>query len=333
MRSIWLLVAAMLVFAGAIHAQVAAPLLNPVVSSTTNFRLPSGSTKPFNVAVLPWSGPSRVGIGVFTDTTFDRTKLNQPTEEVASGDGTLVQFRWVGEAFAFAAEFADHSLDLTGNFAPGSVDIESSLVGVAYQGGEVFSIGIGQQTRELFIDGEIEKETLPMIGATVRPGEVLYIGAAFGEATVEQVDPFSTPAVSGEVDRSVQRVGVGLFGRNDDFGWHVEVYKEEKDSAQDTVTGVQVDEEESTGCTVEVILFGGLLLGWEHFDTDLIGTNGVINREDEFDVLSVGWSGMEGLSLVVSLHESESTDVDPASADFGEVLEFTSTFVGAAWLF
>lgn len=333
MRTLWLLIAALLAFAGAIQAQIAAPRLNPVISSTTNFRFRSGSTKPFNPAVLPWSGPSRVGIGVFTDTTIDVTRLNQPTVEAASGDGALVQFHWVGEAFAFAAEFADHSLDVTAAFGGGSVDIESSLVGVAYQGGEVFSIGIGQQTREFSIDGEIEKETLPMIGATVRLGEVLYIGAAFGEATVEKVDPFSTPAVAGEVDRSVQRVGVGLFGRNDDFGWHLEVYKEEKDSAQDTVTGVQVDEEESTGGTVEVILFGGLLLGWESVDTDLIGINGVLNREEESTVLSVGWSSMEGLSLVVSLHETESIDLDPASTDFGEVVEFTSTFLGAAWLF
>ena len=59
----------------------------------------------------------------------------------------------------------------------------------------------------------------------------------------------------------------------------------------------------------------------------------MVNREEESTVLSVGWSGLEGLSLVVSLHETESTDLDPASTNFGEVVEFTSTFVGAAWLF
>ncbi len=58
MRILSIAIVALLAFAGALQAQIAAPRLNPTIPV---------SQSAFNPAVLSWGGPSRVGGGLFDD--------------------------------------------------------------------------------------------------------------------------------------------------------------------------------------------------------------------------------------------------------------------------
>ncbi len=191
MRTLWLLIAALLAFAGAIHAQVAAPRLNPVIAESSRpFNAPS------NPATLPWSGPSRIGGGLLDLEVEDATGT-----QILEGDGKMLQARWVGENFAVAAEV------LTSDFEdvppPGAFDFDAFLIGAAFQWGEVFSIGVGLESEELSFGTFSEQETLPVAGATLRLAEVIYLGVATGEATLEE----SVPTFTEELDRTVTRLG------------------------------------------------------------------------------------------------------------------------------
>ncbi|MEE8434785.1 MAG: hypothetical protein V3S64_08365, partial [bacterium] len=83
------LLAASIIFAGAVQAQVAAPRLNPIKSDS-------------NPAVVPWSEASRVGVGFIESSN----KSGTPLTETSTGEGFTGQFRFVGENFAFHAVMA-----------------------------------------------------------------------------------------------------------------------------------------------------------------------------------------------------------------------------------
>ena len=120
-------VIALLAFAGALQAQIAAPRLNPA------------SLAPllaFNPAVLPWGGPSRIGGGLVNlSSEIDTPGVG--TFDFLSGNGVMAQARLVGENFAFHAERLSISADVGTAFAPpgNTVDIDLTLVGAAYQAG------------------------------------------------------------------------------------------------------------------------------------------------------------------------------------------------------
>ena len=312
MRIIIMAVATLLAFAGAIHAQVAAPRLNPIAIESSKI----DSTKPSNPATLSWSGPSRVGAG-FLDVEREDEPVGGPVTLDAEGDGTLWQARWVGEMFAVGAEIQQIDLDLPGG---GSEEFDSSLVGVAFQGGEIFSIGIGQETREITVPGASQEETLPFWGATLRLVEVLYLGVATGDATVER----TVGGITAEADRSVTRFGVAYQWRDGDHGLHLEVYREERDSISTPTLGE--DEEETDGFTVEIV-FANILIGAEFITTDFNDNAGVFQMDQEETTLSLGWAPGQGLAIVASLVENEETD------NIGNAKTTDTTSIAVAWLF
>lgn len=307
MRTLWLLIAALLAFAGAIHAQVAAPRLNPIAIESLN---------PSNPATLPWSGPSRIG-AAWLDVEREDEPVGGPVFLAAEGDGAMVQARWVGETFAIGAEAL--TIDLTDPAGTGPSDADFSLVGVAFQVGELFSVGVGQEAEELSDPAGVEKETLPLAGATLRLAEVIYLGVATGEETVEQ----SKPGITQEADRTVIRAGVAYHWRDGDRGLHLEVYREEVDGIMTPFTR---EEEESDAFTVEIV-FANILIGAEFITTDFTDTTGVFQAEEEQTTLSLGWAPGQGLAIVASLLESERTRAN------GDVETTEVTSIAVAWLF
>lgn len=333
MRTLWLLIAALLVFADAIHAQVAAPRLNPVVGV------------PSNPAVLPWSGASRIGGGLFDEEAEDTTPPGPPTK-VADGDGQILQARWVGENFAFGAEAAQLEFDIVGG---DTAEFDSLLVGVAFQWQEVFSVGIGlekfegTETDNATGASVVDTATLPLVGATMRFAEVIYIGAAVGDVTFKEVR--GGQAV--ETDIRLTRVGVAYYWRDGSNGLHLEAYKEEEDPSVLQVPANFINagdapftsesKSETDGFTVEVV-FANILLGVEFItseSTEVLKFQGVpfatVIDEEEETTISVGWAPEEGLAITVAATESEDTDtvvgisVDTFTTD--------SIFLGVAWLF
>ncbi len=311
MRIIIMAVAALLAFAGAIQAQVAAPRLNPIAIEST---APIFSPHPSNPATLPWSGPSRIGGGL-----LDLEEEDATGTQTLEGDGKMLQARWVGEMFAVNAEVLNS--DFEDVPPPGTFDFDAFLIGAAFQWGEVFSIGVGFESEELSDATVSLQETLPVAGATLRLAEVIYLGVATGEATLEE----SVPTFTEELDRTVTRLGVAYLWREDDRGLHLEIYREERDSEQ-SIT-LEAFGKDSDGFTVEVV-FSNILIGYESISTESTNFAGVDLGEDEETIISVGWAPGQGLALVASKSEIESTDAAGIPTD-----TLDSLFIGVAWLF
>ncbi len=160
-------------------------------------------------------------------------------------------------------------------------------------------------------------------GATVRLGEIYFIGAATGTSTA------SDSGSTGETDTSVIQLGAGVHSRDADGGYHLEVFIENVGSAAGT-TGPGIDKEESVGLTAEVIFGGGWLIGLELFNTDTTDPTdptGLSDSKNEEMTISLGWAPGEGLAVVLSLSEQEEKPVGGGgiAADF--------TIISVAWMF
>jgi hypothetical protein len=309
MRVLLTTIAILLAASTALQAQIAAPRLNPITPSIISAS---------NPAVFVWGGPTRAGLGYFDMNLTDRP-VGGPDTEIASGNGTQLQFDWVGESFAFHAETIAITLDLIPAIGGGTFEVDKDAIGAAYQAGGLFSIGAGLESGSISAQGFLEESSLPLLGGTLRLGEVFYLGAVLGTETVSDA--------AGDVDRSVQRLGIGVHSREGDFGYHVEVYQETSDSATNATTGTSADQEETSGWGVEVVLMGGLLLGIESATTDDTSPAGVAGDVEDQTLVSVGWAGSEGLSIVLSVWNQEET------ATNGDINEFAFTFLGLSWIF
>ncbi len=174
MRIIWLSVGALLAFAGAVQAQIAAPRLNPIAIEVD----------VVNPAVLPWDGPSRIG-GALGQAELENPLVAASPD--AEGDAAALKLRWVGENFAFGVDASRVERDIdpgVPGVGGGTQEFKNLVAGVAFQTGEVFSVGIGQQTEEskapavvnlpppIFVNFTVTT-TLPVVGATLRLAEVL----------------------------------------------------------------------------------------------------------------------------------------------------------------
>ena len=315
MRIIGLALIALLTLGTAAQAQIAAPRLNP---------LPFTVSSAFNPAVYSWDGPSRIGVGL-NKGSLDFTPAGGATVEIATGDGNAAQFRWVGESFAFGFDYWSVDMDLIQTFGGGPVKFESTVAGISFQMDELFSIGVGQETGEELFATEITTGTLPLAGATLRLGEVFYLGLAMGDETIE-FDDTSVPGPAAEGDRGVTRFGVGYHSRDGENGLHVEVWRNELD-AINTATLTE-NAEEFTGITFEVV-FSNILIGYESVSgEELSAVDGSVLEEEDDTTISVGWVPMEGLNLVVSI-----TEIEVFEPLTGDTLEFNIAFAGVTWAF
>jgi hypothetical protein len=229
----------------------------------------------------------------------------------------------VGENFAFQADVGNLTIDVTAGGAPGSFEMDDSAFAVAYQGGGVFSIGVGVESEEETDTfggvSSTEEASLPLLGVTVRLADIYFLGAAVGNETVKDA--------AGEVERSVVRLGAGVHHRDTDGGYHLEVWIDNADSALDSVTMTQADKEETAGLTAEVIFGGGWLIGLGVANTDSTDAAGVAVSEEKERVISLGWAPGEGLAIVLSLFDNEETD------SAGGVVKLDGTIVTVAWMF
>ena len=314
MRTLLLLIAALLAFAGAIHAQIAAPRLNPIAiesTITSSFLSPS----PFNPAVLPWDGPTRIGGALAGAEVDDRSTTPDPD---ADGGAIALKLRWVGKIFAFGADVLASELDIDPAVGGGTLDVSQVSIGFAGQFEEVFSVGAGVQGGEVTLPGVSVEAGLPLVGATVRLAEVIYLGLAIGDETFEDT------LANQEADRTVTRFGVAYHWRDDDVGLHIEAYRQEIDAI---TTPFTEDEEESDGFTLEVV-FANILIGFESFTTDFTDPSTGFQGEAEKTTISVGWSPGQGLALVASATEQEELNASGITQ-----FENNLTAVGVAWLF
>ncbi len=322
MRTIWMIAITILTFAfpalsGTVWAQIAAPRLNPVTIDSLLVG-PNRLIKAFNPAVLPWSGGSRVGLGL-SDIDIEFSALGTTTT-ISSGDGMMVQGRYVGESFALAAE--SYQPELVGTATGATSDYDGLLVAAAFRFEDMFSVGVSQQSAEVVDATSSDSATLPLVGATVRIGESFFVGLATGDETVEN----TTAGVSTEADRTVTQYGVAYLTRDGENGLHLEYYRQTVDAINDPVYGTE-NEEESAAFTVELI-FSNILVGYESLDNESTDATGAVVEDVGMTTISLGWAPEEGLSIVASLQEEETTD--PATG-FGFTVG--TMVVAVAWSF
>lgn len=292
---------------GALHAQVAAPRLN------------SGAVFGIqNPAVLPFGGPSRVGVSGI------KGEIKQIsggiTTELATFDGGDAQFRFVGDNLGFHVEVLNLTLETLPAGSSGSGPIKDTLIGLAFQFGGFFSIGISQETSDFETSVSLEKTSLPLLGLTLRTWmEMLYFSVASGTETIEDL--------SGSIERPVSRFGVGVHTRMG-VAHHLEAYVETRGSAINAGLGPDGDEEETLGATVEFVFGEGLLIGAEYTKTDKTDPLGIPISQNKSTLLNLGWSGTEGLAIVFGKNTQKEIDSTTGDEIVSDIL-----FVSIAFLF
>lgn len=333
MRTFWLknapLLSVLIIFASAVQAQVAAPRLNSIIPEAPD---------AFNPATLPWSGPSRVGSQLMYESTKEAT-VNDVTTTTGEGEGKYnVQGRYVGETFALSAEAL--KIDSTFPNVSSTMVDEASMVNAAVLLGDMFSIGVGQQNSNHFVDDtdavilapvpatwEVDSALL-QVGLTAQLFEGFFLGGSAGTDTITHTATTSTGFyASEEQDRSVKRMGVAYFARDGDGGFHLEAYKEIKEFVEFTDADLGIEEEiDTTGVVLEVV-FANILLGVESIGSEFSDATSVAWELTD-QAFSIGWVPEEGFSVTATVRQAETTYPYSTGVENEE-----SSFVGIAWLF
>jgi hypothetical protein len=309
-RFIALTVTAVLLAAGTASAQVAAPSLNPT---------PTLRFAPGNPAVLPWDGPSRVGAAYGPLELADSAGV-----KLADGSHFAVGALWSGPTFTVGAQVVSISADLDPVTSPpgGSASIDALSFAVAAQFAGMYALGLAYEKSDQTDPGNDETETTPLFGATVRLGDVFYIGVAAGTATRE--DNLSPPD---ELKRSVLNYGIAYHWREKDRGLHIEYYHGNRQGVDDPLIGYNVDEDDTAGFTLEGIV-ANFLLGYQIQTRDSTDAAGIAQGSTKSTVITVGYVPAPGWSIVASLLSDESLDTAGVLQD---ALDVTS--VGVALRF
>jgi hypothetical protein len=317
-RILFIALAALLAAAGTAAAQVAAPSLNPTPTLRWNDN-PGLVDDSQNPAVLPWAGPSRVaatyGISEFEFPAFGK---------IADGDAKAVEVQFVGETLAAAVHAATLNMDLIDPFGPGTFDLSRQSVGIAGQFGGWLSVGAGVE-KQTFENANPFKqtETLTMGGATLRLGEVFYLGAAGGTATIKE----ETAVPQDEVKASATRYGLAYHWRDKERGVHLEAYHTER-GAKASPLGLSVTETNINGYSVEFIFARFMLSVVGHTDKQK-DPSGTPTETLEQSTASLGFVPDQGFAVVAGLSTQKLKD--PATGV--EQAKVTVTEIGVAWLF
>ena len=325
MRILLMAVAAVLAIAGTAAAQVAAPSLNPTptlslapISSPNLIFIPA----PANPAVLPWDGPSRIGAAYGTNKLTDVAGI--PVDPVAKGKATGVLAEGVGEMFAAAVQVNSVNQDINPAFVTGSLETKVQRIGLAVQFGKRISVGIGSESvenKDTSVGSDFE-EAAVMGGVTVRLGEVIYLGAAGGTATVE--DKVSME----QVKRNVTQYGVAYLWRDKERGAHVEVYHAQRPAKRFPSTVGAAAANDINGFTVEV-MFARLLLGYSAQTDKSKDDVGAPLEKNSVSTVTLGYDMAPGWAFVLSKYDGKSDDAAAGTTNF----KTSGTNLGVAYQF
>jgi hypothetical protein len=317
MRKFGLILAALMMFAAAgVQAQVAAPRLNSFFAAG-------------NPAVLPLNASSQAGLGYLSlDAEFT---AGGATFTAASGTGTGVNLRFVGESFAVAYGQITSDLDVEPILGSGTITIEESTLEIGVRLGDTFTLGVSQQTGSESEPGESEETSLVNAGIVWKLGDVVYLGGSYGTETGERTDPFN---VDSESDHTVSRYGAALYSRDGESGYHIELNRKETSILELTDPGGNtqyLESLEETGFTLEVI-FSNFLIGYESITiaqetADINNLFTVETTDIKEQVISLGWVPEEGLNIILVSLVSEETD------EIGDVFTLTASAVQVSWAF
>ena len=294
-------------------AQVAAPRLTPLfiglpaISSAFNPAL-----DPVNPAAQMWAGSSFVGAGVTTQGHNEQANLGTVTSR-GNLDTRLAQLRLMGDFVSLGATLGHTRYRLKDTLGPNDIqfDVIDTRIELALRYTDWLALGVARQASREHVrtgvppDEDVRRTELQLPGASLHFG-VLYLGYASGSEELRIEGAAGVPGVVGATERdrrSVNRTGVGLRDRGDTWGYHLEVYREEREAFQFLVTypGYVIDEIHLSGSTVEVIAWN-VLLGFEKSRTDNRQSVGGIPANFTSDAVraSIGWVPRSGMTLLAT---------------------------------
>ena len=313
MRTLLITLAAVLATAGIAAAQVAAPSLNPT---------PTFGLAPQNPATLSWAGPSRIGA------SYGTIKADSPATPASPDSKGKLQglgAQYVGEVVAAGVQVNSAKFEQDASLGGGTAEFDINSLALAAQFGKRFSLGLGYQSVVNRSTGSGEQtETVPYAGATVRLGEVIYLGIAGGTATAQ--DKSIVPTA--ELKRSALQYGVAYFWHEKDRGLHVEAFHAKREAKVDAASAFSVDESVINGGTIEFV-FANLLVGATMQTEKTQDTLGVPGETEKATNLSLGYTTAPGWAFVLSQFSEKDTDPTTGAVQS----EIKGVSLGAAYQF
>jgi hypothetical protein len=278
------LLAALLVAAGSASAQVAAPMMNPVIT-------PFGA--PTNPGVLSWDVPSRVAVS-YSPTNFEApTSAFVPASPFAKGSIRAAVATWVGQRFAVGA--AQSSARLEGEpTTPGSFRSDATVVEVAVNFAERLALGIGHNSSKesaAIFGAPDQKETSNEGGLSWRVADALFLGGAAAHGSLEE----GTESAG----RNARRAGLGFYSRGKGGGVHLEAYAGTTDAVVLPSDSSAAPKVETTGATVE-LLWGPVLIGGYGRRDDKTDFNPANNTRETSTTAVLGYVPEAGWSIVLA---------------------------------
>lgn len=313
MKRLNILFFALLIAAGSLQAQVAAPRLAPVLN---NFQ------PIVNPATLQWDAPSGIGGGMIrtagedTDLT-DGSKLSDYEEK-----GNVLQGKLIGETFSASLELMN--LETETKYPTNDsykIELNTSRIGISLQAMDILSVGIGQESNKFTytfesassgsVSSDSEVKIFPLVGISLKLAEEYFIGLASGQ----EVANFSEV----ELERDLLRYGVGYRTGSEKFQAHLEYFGENRDLVEvstGTDASISLYGTKRSAILAEVIFsviyFGGEIGSGESFnDTETANTS-------DWTTFFVGWAPKEGLAIIGSqekLMTTDNTDGAPSSEE------------------
>jgi hypothetical protein len=327
MCKLGLFLAAFMAAAGIASAQIAAPSLNPTPTmSLQPLQTPSPFIKflptPVNPAVLPWDGPSRIGV------TYGTAKVDSllPVDPALKGKASGVLAEAVGETFAAAIQLNTMTQDYDPAIVTGTFETKVQRIGLAAQFGKRISVGLGRETvgttDTSFPTAIDQEDTLTTGGITVRLGEMFYLGAASGSETIKDKQ------LGQEVKRNALQYGLAFLARDKERGAHIEIYHAQRPARLFPNAAPAAAENSVNGVTVEFMV-ARILLGYATQKDKTKDDVGVPLEINSVTTVTLGYDMAPGLALVVSRYGGENQNAGSGVVNFKN----RGLNAGAAWQF
>lgn len=319
-----LLMCLLLVIATSANAQVATTDLGPAALKFPHpqaIGLNSTTLTPDNPAALAWGTPSRVAAGKAQGDVTD----NNAGQTVLEFDGAFGGFRAVGETFGVAADTYSVKDDVGANL---TLDKGSSLqVSVAPTEWLSFGIGAGtEETDSTLIDPSSTRQEVDRLmgGATLRLGEIFYIGAG-----MTQEDATSPDDPLGQVftrDGTMFGVAVRTEG---EWNWYLAADVIDLDDFPPVNPGQQGDGGIKLTTLTAQLRADWFFVGIQGGNIDISG-NMNTTTDVTTKVVDLGYAPLEGFNISARWQSTDVEDTDPVNPVDATV---ETTSLALAWMF
>lgn len=300
-RTLPLAVACLLAGAAA-QAQVAAPSIVPALP--TFFESPGLATAEFvtlNPAAIQWGGPTRIGVS-HSDSKRDESGSHRDFGAQAGG------FRLVFQNTAIAAEtsrFYDRERNRKQNFETSSGAVSFKPFDWLAVGG---GLGNGRRDEVVPPTDNTRKTQVSSYGASVRIGEMFFVGAAAGMDQLDKTDRSTTPATKTEEARPFQIYGVGIR-RGGPVTFHIEYYTVHREPYE---FGTAKKEDVTAGVGVAELNWAGVLVGYRGFALESKDTGS--KEKTTGAQYTLGWAPASGFAILAHLITADVKDDSSGTA-------------------